>query len=58
MRSLFAGLLRDERGGTAIEYGLIASLVVVVLLTGLTAVGTNADAMWAALSTALVSAMS
>ncbi len=29
---------RDERGGTAIEYSLIAALVVVALLGGLTAV--------------------
>ena len=39
MRNLIARFLRDEAGATAIEYGLIASLVVVVLLTALTAFG-------------------
>ena len=39
MRNAIARFLRDEAGATAIEYGLIASLVVVVLLTALTAFG-------------------
>lgn len=29
----------DERGSTAIEYGLIASLIVVAVIGGITAVG-------------------
>ena len=33
--------LRDERGATAIEYGLIAALVSVVVLTVLGTLGTN-----------------
>lgn len=32
---------RDESGATAIEYGLIAALIAVVIITGLTTVGTN-----------------
>jgi pilus assembly protein Flp/PilA len=31
----------DESGATAIEYGLIAALVAVVIVTGVTAVGTK-----------------
>ena len=31
----------DERGATAIEYGLIAALIAVVIITAVTAVGTN-----------------
>jgi pilus assembly protein Flp/PilA len=31
--------LKDERGTTAIEYGLIASLIVVAVIGGITAVG-------------------
>ncbi len=31
--------LRCESGSTAIEYGLIASLIVVVIIGGITAVG-------------------
>ena len=32
---------RDESGATAIEYGLIAALIAVVIIGGATAVGTN-----------------
>ena len=31
----------DEKGVTAIEYGLIASLIAVVIITAVTLVGTN-----------------
>ena len=34
-------LLRDESGATAIEYGLIAALISVVIITGVTTVGGN-----------------
>ena len=33
--------IRDEEGATAIEYGLIAALIAVVMITALIAVGTN-----------------
>jgi pilus assembly protein Flp/PilA len=33
--------LKDESGATAIEYGLIAALIAVVIITALTAVGTQ-----------------
>jgi len=33
--------LRDESGATAIEYGLIAGLIAVVIITAVTTVGTN-----------------
>jgi pilus assembly protein Flp/PilA len=41
MRSVFFHFLRDEGGATAIEYALIASLIAVVIITGVTAVGTG-----------------
>ena len=31
----------DESGATAIEYGLIAALIAVVIITAVTTVGTN-----------------
>ncbi|HZL59397.1 MAG TPA: Flp family type IVb pilin [Stellaceae bacterium] len=34
-------LFRDDAGATAIEYGLIAALIAVVVVTALTTVGTN-----------------
>ena len=36
-----AYFFRDESGATAIEYGLIAALIAVVIITAVTAVGTN-----------------
>lgn len=38
--------LKEEEGVTAIEYGLIASLIAVVLIAGATLVGTNLDAIF------------
>lgn len=41
MRALFANLIKDEAGVTAIEYGLIAALVAVVCITAWSLLGTN-----------------
>ncbi len=41
MNNLFARFVRDESGATAIEYGLIAALIAVVVIGAVTAVGTN-----------------
>jgi pilus assembly protein Flp/PilA len=41
MQSLTKRFLRDESGATAIEYGLIAALIAVVIITAVTSVGTN-----------------
>ena len=34
-------LLRDKRGATAIEYGLIAALIAVAAITAMTSIGTQ-----------------
>ena len=34
-------ILSDEQGATAIEYGLIASLIAVAIIAGATALGTS-----------------
>jgi pilus assembly protein Flp/PilA len=39
--NLISRFVRDESGATAIEYGLIAALIAVVIITGVTAVGTG-----------------
>ena len=39
MTKIFARLLKDESGATAIEYGLIAALISVALIGGATALG-------------------
>jgi pilus assembly protein Flp/PilA len=46
-------LSRDEKGATAIEYGLIAALIAVVIVTAVTAVGTNLTTTFNSVSAAL-----
>jgi len=41
MRQFISRFARDERGATAIEYGLIVALISVVIITAVTTVGTN-----------------
>jgi pilus assembly protein Flp/PilA len=41
MSNLLSRFVRDESGATAIEYGLIAALIAVVIITVLTSVGTK-----------------
>ena len=41
MKAIFVTFLADDAGATAIEYGLIAALIAVVIITGVTAVGTQ-----------------
>jgi len=41
MKTLFARFMNDESGATAIEYGLIAGLISVVIITAVTTVGTK-----------------
>jgi pilus assembly protein Flp/PilA len=45
--------LNDESGATAIEYGLIAALIAVVIITGITAVGTKLSTTLTNVSTTL-----
>jgi len=44
---------RDEEGVTAIEYGLIAALIAVVIITSVTLVGDDLVLVFTAVSTAL-----
>jgi pilus assembly protein Flp/PilA len=36
----------DERGATAIEYGLIAALIVIAMISGLQSLGGGVGGMW------------
>jgi pilus assembly protein Flp/PilA len=42
--------LRDERGATAIEYGLIAGLIFLAILTGVNLFAANANTMFGTIS--------
>ena len=43
MKSLFARFVKDESGATAIEYGLIAALIAVAVIGGVSTLGQNAN---------------
>ena len=46
-------MARDDKGATLIEYGLIVSLVSVVIIIVLQAIGDNLSAAFTAVTTAL-----
>ena len=45
--------LRDEKGATAIEYGLIAGLIAVVIIAAVTLLGTDIQAVFTTLEAAI-----
>lgn len=53
MNNLFTRFVRDETGATAIEYGLIAALIAVVIIGTLQAVGTNLSTKFNSVATSL-----
>jgi pilus assembly protein Flp/PilA len=53
MIKLLRAFAADKKGATAIEYGLIAALIAVVIITGLTSVGTNLNTALAGVATSL-----
>mgnify|MGYP001795475586 CR=1 FL=1 len=53
MSKFVTRFLKDESGATAIEYGLIAALVAVVLVTALNTMSGKLVATFAAVSAAL-----
>jgi len=57
MKTLLSRFVRDESGVTAIEYGLIAALISVTIITAVTLVGTDLNLVFAAISTALAAAV-
>ena len=53
MLELVKNFVRDESGATAIEYGLIAALISVVIIGAVTAVGSALDTTFDSVATAL-----
>jgi pilus assembly protein Flp/PilA len=51
MLKVFNKFVKEENGATAIEYGLIAALIAVVIVTAVTAIGTNLSTMFTSIST-------
>jgi pilus assembly protein Flp/PilA len=47
---IFQKFLKNESGATAIEYGLIAALIALVIITAITTVGTSLSATFTSVS--------
>ena len=56
MLSYVKSFAANEDGATAIEYGLIAGLIAVAIITAVTLVGTDLAVLFGKISTALASA--
>jgi pilus assembly protein Flp/PilA len=56
MKTLFVRFLKDESGVTAIEYGLIAGLISIVILVAVTAIGTSLQGLFQTIATDLAGA--
>lgn len=41
-----AAALRDDRGATAVEYGLMVALIAIVIIVAVTALGTNLSSLF------------
>ena len=53
MSRFIRSLLRDENGATAIEYGLIAALISVAIITAVTSVGGSLTSTFNSVASAL-----
>jgi pilus assembly protein Flp/PilA len=53
MNKLISRFVRDESGATAIEYGLIAALIAVVIITALTTIGTSLNTKFGSIASTL-----
>lgn len=51
MKKLIQKFLGNRSGATAIEYGLIAALIGVVIITAVTAIGTNLNTQFNSIAT-------
>jgi pilus assembly protein Flp/PilA len=50
IRKISHRLIADQNGATAIEYGLIAALIAIAAMGGMTALGGGSSGMWSRLS--------
>ncbi len=58
IRKYWRKLTADQCGATAIEYGLIAALIAVAIITSLEALGGGSNGMWTNISSRVVAASS
>jgi len=57
MMNCICGVLKDESGATAIEYGLIAALVSIAAIGALTAMGSSLQDLFGTVSNSLITAV-
>jgi pilus assembly protein Flp/PilA len=50
IRTILRKFRADERGATAIEYGLICSLIVIAMIAGLSQLGGGVNGAWGKLA--------
>jgi pilus assembly protein Flp/PilA len=53
MLAILSSVLSDENGATAIEYGLIAALISVVIISVITAIGSGLAETFSSVASAL-----
>jgi pilus assembly protein Flp/PilA len=56
MLDLIRGIVKCQSGATAVEYGLIASLIVIAMMSALGTLATSSTGMWNKVSNNVVSA--
>jgi pilus assembly protein Flp/PilA len=57
IRKTLRRLLADQGGATAVEYGLIAALICVAAIGGISSLGGGANGMWGNLSSTVQNSM-
>ncbi|MEO5774608.1 MAG: Flp family type IVb pilin [Sphingomicrobium sp.] len=55
IRTILRRLFADRKGATAIEYGLIAALIVIAMMSGLSLLGGGSNGMWTKVKNAVES---
>ncbi len=55
LKQLYKDVLNCDSGATAVEYGLIVSLIVIALITALTSFSNSTIGMWEKVENALAS---
>lgn len=58
IRTIGRRLLSDDKGATAIEYGLICALIVIAMVAGLRSLGGGSGGMWTQLNDKIADASS
>nr|WP_298927313.1 Flp family type IVb pilin [uncultured Erythrobacter sp.] len=58
LATFFKGIASDQSGATAVEYGLIVSLIVIAMISALQGVAQETTDMWSEVQTAAEEASS